>query len=316
MMNVNGRDLEILHWLVHMKFMLLEQIRDAFFKGCNPYRSPYRRILKLMKEGLIAKRKVYIEPKDIYLPTKKAVLLLRSKGFPYAMDVSRDQTFFSYGHDKVVTDLRIFFKDLDIQSFIPERVIRSIKPYGACPDGLILTSNASYALEYEHTEKRFIRYKEIMKRYWDREKYTRVIYITSSASLIERILKRYDVSPNIFFVTKEELFKSKVETVFQSTKGICLLIKDMLHHSVDADMRHFPPSFIEEIVKPRPDESWKERKPFIPAGGGSHCRKKKKEEAEKLREPEEDDSDSSYYPRIHPPIYPTDPGHDSWEDDV
>lgn len=313
-MNVNGRDLEILEWLVHMKFMLLDQIRDAFFKGCNPHRSPYRRILGLMKEGLIAKKKVYIEPKDVYVPTRKAISLLRSKRMPYISGFYKDSTFPGYGHDKMLIDLRILFKDMGIETWVPERVIRSIKSRGACPDALIITNHCHYAIEYEHTEKRLERYREILKRYRDREKYSKVIYVMPSVSLIDRIMRKCDLSDNIFFCIIDHLLRLKEETVFESAHGAFQLLKEMVANRTEATLHDFTSPFLEEIVKPLPDESWKNRKPFIPGGGGSHRRKKK--EQDNFSESEEEDSDGSYYPKIYPSIYPTDPGgHDSWEED-
>jgi len=313
MMRLTERDCEMLQWLVHMKFMLLEQIAKAFFKGRNPHRSPYRRVLRLMKEGLIAKKKVYIEPKDLYVPTKKAVSLLRSKGFTYVLDIPRNDTIAFYGHDKTLTDLRIFFKHRGILSFIPERVIRAIKQGGACPDALIVTSNGNYAIEYEHTEKRLMRYKAILKRYSEREKYMNVIYVVQSQSFIDRVMKTCHPSKNVYFITKESLFRLKGDAKFQSSCGNKhLLIMEMKETCMGEKLSDYTAEFLEEIIKPLPDDSWQAQKPYFRPGGGGGGRKKKQYEQDDYGQ-EEENTEGDYYPKIYPSIYPSD-GHDPCDD--
>jgi 2-haloacid dehalogenase len=59
----------------------------------------------------------------------------------------------------------ILFEELGIGLWIPERVIRSVKPHGITPDALIMTVDQVYPVEYERTEKDPVRYKKIFDRY-------------------------------------------------------------------------------------------------------------------------------------------------------
>ena len=108
----------------------------------------------------------------------------------------------------------LHFQDLGISVWVPERVIRSIKPRGASPDALLVTKTETYALEYERTEKKLERYKEIFGRYKHREHYDFVLYITESRALIQKIEDKFWGFENIFFITRKELFEKRDQTVF------------------------------------------------------------------------------------------------------
>lgn len=258
-MKLQPRDFQILTWLVHMKFMLLDQIAEVFFEGSNPNRAPYRRILKLMNDGLIDTRKVHEELCDVYVPTKKAVRLLKSNKIPYALGLSKDQAGFNYGHDKTLVDLRIFFRQLGIGVWIPERIIRAVKPRGWHPDGLLLTKNALNAIEYEHTEKKLERYNEILRRYEKAMKcYQRVLYITVSPSLRKRLSYKYGLAPHIFFITKEELFLKRQDAVFKGSEAHQLAVRELTAESIDLDLGEFDP----KIFKNRLSEHLE----YLPSG--------------------------------------------------
>lgn len=249
-MILNDRDLDILSWLVHMKFMLLDQIARAFFKDCNPNRACYRRILKLMKEGLIAKRKVYIEPKDVYIPTKKAVSVLRSEHMSFTLGISKDKTFATFNHDKRLIDIRILFKELGIRTWIPERVLRSFRPRGSCPDAFLTTQKAHYAIEYERTEKRLLRYKDIFRHYDDENKFSAVLYICHSESFISRVKKKHYPSRRFFFITLEKLFSERENaTFFSFSDG--LSVKRLIEESQDCDLNQIDPIRLEDFLKPK-----------------------------------------------------------------
>ena len=271
MVRLKDRDFEMFGWLIHLKHMNLIDTRDAFFdKDGNPRRAPYRRFLKLMKEGYIKTTKIPTEPKDLYIPSEKAVKLLRDEGIPWAMGLSKDKEFAHYRHDRVLIRLRILFeKELKIGIWVPERVIRSIKPRGACPDALLVTKTEAYAIEYERTEKKLERYKEIFERYKKREHYDFVLYITESKGIIKKIEDKFWDLENIFFITREELFEKKDEALF-SFRTMTLPLKRLIQESRKGTLSDLEWRFLRKVVLPKPDESWKERKPYIPwpKGGG------------------------------------------------
>ncbi len=261
-MQLNSRDSELLMWLVHMKFMTLDQIGRVFFEDCNPKRACYRRILKLMKAGYIAKKKVYTEARDIYIPTQKSFLLLRSQGSKYALKISRDRAFANFGHDKALTDIRVLFYELGVETWFPERVIRSFRPRGSVPDAFLMTQKALYAIEYERTEKRLARYKSIFSQYDDSDKFDAVLYICRSESFISRVRKKHDPTNRFFFITFEALMKDRKDAVFFSGSD-GLPVKQLIRESTKTDLKEIDPAWFEDFFVPKDKNKWKPSKPYI-----------------------------------------------------
>lgn len=272
-MRFNDRDFEILSWMIYLKHLNRFDFRDAFFKkSTNPRRYPYRKLLKFMEAGYVTTTKIPVEAKDLYLPTEKAAKLLRDEGIPHAMGLSKDKEFANYRHDRILIRLWVLFKDLKIGIYVPERVIRSIKPRGACPDALIVTQKAAYAIEYERTEKTLERYKGIFERYRDREHYDVVLYITESKGIIEKIEDKFWDLENVYFITREELFEKKGEAVFRF-QNKTLPLKQLIRESWRGSLKDLERRFLKKIISPKPDESWKDEKPYIPwpkGGGGKN----------------------------------------------
>lgn len=261
-MQLVSRDVEILSWLVHMKFMLLDQIGFVFFKDCNPKRACYRRILKLMKGGFIAKKKVYTEAKDIYIPTKQAVAVLHDERVTFPLNISKDKAFANYGHDKGLIDIRILFQKLGVQTWIPERVLRSFKPRGFCPDALLLNQSATYAIEYERTEKRLSRYRDIFKRYEESNQFDAVLYICPNESFIARVRKKHNPSRRFYFIAFETLFTEKEHaTFFSHSDG--LPMTHFIQDSTKRVLNDVKPEFLKELFKSKDPEAWKRRKPYV-----------------------------------------------------
>lgn len=259
-MKLQSRDYKLLNWLVQMKFMLLDQITTVFFKGCNSHRAPYRRLLKLMKAGLIETKRVYTESRDLYIPTKKAAKLLMRQGDPYALGLSKDKDFANYSHDKTLIELRVLFMELGIKTWIPERILRSARPIGSCPDALLVTSNYLYAVEYERTEKKLTRYKEIVERY-NRGNYHAVFFICRAQALAKKI-KSIASSRRFYFMTLEDLTRARENAVFFSWSD-GLPIQYLIETSSERDLSDLPREVLQYLVSPRKDQRVEVGTPWI-----------------------------------------------------
>ncbi len=259
-MKLQDRDYELLSWLVQMKFMLLDQITSVFFKGCNSHRAPYRRMLKLMKAGLIETKRVYIESKDLYIPTKKAAKLLMRRGGPYALGISKDKDFANYEHDRTLIDLRVLFMELGIKTWIPERILRSARPTGSCPDALLVTSNYLYAVEYERTEKKLTRYKEIVERY-NRGNYHAVLFICRTQALVKKI-KSVASSRRFYFITLEDLMRARENATFFSWSD-GLPMQYLIETSSERDLDDLPREILQYLVSPKKDQRVEASTPWI-----------------------------------------------------
>jgi len=264
------RDQDINAWILHERFSHLDQIGAKFFPGCNIHRAPYRRMLKLMDAGLVTTRKVYSDPRDLYIPTEDAVTALKASHYPFAIGISKDKTFKNYFHDRGLIDLRILFEGLGIGLWIPERVIRSVKPHGITPDALLLTVDQVYPIEYELTEKEPPeRYKKIFDRYNYASKYEKVLYILPTERRIESLKKKLGyIWQKFYFVSEEELEAEKDNAVFRSSQGK-LPVSVLVEYSMDGTLADQTREEIKVIVESGSPDAGQERKPFASSGGGS-----------------------------------------------
>ena len=267
-MKLMVRDCDILAWLLHMKFSHLDQIGRKFFPGCNIHRAPYRRMLKLMDAGLVATRKVYSNPRDLYIPTQAVIKVLEDSGNPFAIALAKDKTFPNYFHDRGLIDMRILFEELGIGLWIPERVIRSVKPRGGSPDALILNVDQVYAVEYERTEKEPARYKKIFDRFNYSDKFAKVLYILPTEKRIESLKKKMGyIWQKFCFVSEECLHLEKMDAVFRSSQGE-LPIRALAEYSMTGGLHDMTREEIREVVESKTPGAWQNSKLSAPYGGG------------------------------------------------
>jgi hypothetical protein len=300
-MMIQERDYLILLWLLYHPFSKLEQMKHLF-ECRNPHRAPYRRLLKLVKEGLVETVWIATEPQQLYLATRKAVALLRSVGFQYVPGVVKEKRPKNFEHDNRLIDLRLFFEELKIGIWVPERVIRSIKPRGNSPDAIILTGEPRYAIEYERTAKEPQRYRKIFERYAEKEKYDAVLYILPTEARIDKLQERVSYIPKkIYFISEEKLFQEKGNaTFFSSSDG--LPMKQLIYWSRGGSVEDLEPKELKEAIQFEEPDAWKDRKPFWGGGGG-----KKKQES---YESDEFHGGSGFDPQSYPNMYPGEEDND------
>jgi len=300
-MRMQERDFIILAWVNHEGFPQHEQVSKALFKkGSNPMRAPYRRMLMLREEGLIDTVKIATDPRDLYVITRKGVALLRSAGFQYVPGVPKKKSLKNYEHDSKLTDLRIFFQELGLGIWVPERVIRSMKRRGSVPDALLLTWGANYAIEYEWSKKEIPRYKQIFERYAAKEKYDGVLYILPTEARIKWLWEAIPlIDKKIYFVSEEKLYGERENAVFHSSYGDALPLKQLIQSSLKAPLEEMDPQYLKEIIPSELPDAWKDRKPFTPfAGGGS------RKDEEGHDSDSEEGGESSVDPPVDPPLNP------------
>lgn len=268
-MKMQERDYKIMGWMNHMTLMHLEEIRDIFFPGCNPYRAPYRRMLKLVEAGLVEVVRINSDPRPFYVLTHAGLARLRAVGFQYCPALPKDKKYKHYEHDCGLIRLRKLALDLGIGIWVPERVLRSIKPRGSCPDALLLTANANYAFEYELNMKEPLeRYKEIFSRYAT-SKYDAVLYVLPTKARIQKLHDKLGYIPKkIFFIDEETLFRDKAKAVFVSSDG-SLPVEQLIYWSRDGNVEDLEREELEAVIQREAPDTWKDRKLFIGGGRGN-----------------------------------------------
>jgi len=231
-------------------------------------------LLKLREAGLVETVKVYSDPRDLYVPTQAAVTLLKSIGFQYVPALPKDKRFKHYEHDIGLVELRIFALELGLGIWVPERVIRSIKPRGSSPDALLLTADQNYAIEYElSTKEPYQRYKKIFDRYAENKNYDGVLYILPSDSRIKKLREKVGyIQKKIYFISEQELFLKRENAVFHSSSD-GLPLKQLIYWSRGGSVEDLEPEELKAIVQSESPDAWKDRKPFIPWTGGGGKKK-------------------------------------------
>lgn len=288
-MMIQERDYEIMAWLDHMSFSHLKEIQDVFFEGCNPDRAPYRRMLKLMEAGLVETVKVYSDPRDLYVLTHAGLARLRAVGFQYVPALPKDKRFKHYEHDYGLIRLRVLAREMKLGIWVPERVIRSIKPRGSCPDALLLTANANYAVEYELNAKEPLeRYKAIFNRYDASKNYDAVLYVLPTEARIQKLREKLGyIQKKIFFISEEKLFHEKDKaTFFSSCDG--LPVEQLIYWSRSGPIEALEREELKAVIQREDPEAWKDRKPF--SGGGHRSKAAEESGGQKNEEREEDAS--------------------------
>ncbi|OGW85723.1 MAG: hypothetical protein A3C35_02280 [Omnitrophica bacterium RIFCSPHIGHO2_02_FULL_46_11] len=267
-MKIQERDYWTMGWMNIMNHAHLEEIRDVFFPGCNPKRAPYRRMLKLIEAGLVKVVRINNDPRPLYVLTHAGRARLLAVGFQYVPALSKDKKFKHYEHDYGLIRLRTWAREQGIGIWVPERVLRSIKPRGSCPDALLLTANANYAVEYEPTQKEPIeRYKTIFSRY-DASKYDAVLYVLPTKARIQKLHEKLGyIQKKIFFIDEETLFRDKAKAVFVSSCDK-LPVEQLIYWSRDGDVEALEREELEAVIHREDPDAWKDRKPLI--GGGGH----------------------------------------------
>jgi len=131
---------------------------------------------------------------------------------------------------------------------------------GSCPDALLVTSNYLYAVEYERTEKKPTRYKEIVERY-NRGNYHAVLFICRSQALVKKI-KSIASSRRFYFITLGDLMRNRENAVFLSWSN-SLPVQYLIETSSERDLSDLPREVLQYLVSPKKDQRIEAGTPWI-----------------------------------------------------
>lgn len=177
-----GRDIEILGFILTMRFANVVQIAERFFRqvGVRSDRYVYRRLQLLKQAGWLAANKVFTEPKEYLTATKAAAELLRSSAPEFGdLPALNGIDFRNFEHDKRVVSARIWLENKKgAIGWVSERALRStfkreipvafqryLNPVSV-PDGIFLTKGGDrVAFELEHAPKERSRYRDKLRRF-------------------------------------------------------------------------------------------------------------------------------------------------------
>ena len=223
-MKITDRDIEILGWILEEKFMTERQIKRMFWKGVTEEsREAYKRLRELEKEGFLKTDKEKIYQSAVYGISGKGVRLLMKFGRNQGLGESHDLGYSNYKHDLVVTDIRILFHELGYTHWLSERVLSKRNDFRRIPDGMIFYESRYIAIEYESSQKSKRRYKKIFLDYDFDNHLDKVLYITSTPELAQKLLKEAAYYYKLYFVGLEDLKKDGINTRVKNRDNECSL---------------------------------------------------------------------------------------------
>jgi hypothetical protein len=178
---ITSRDLEVLVFLLEMKFATIAEIHFKFFRGTREggfstsYRWAWERIGALVDEGLID---------EISGVVAKTTYICTNKGYRFAKNCLKENFVCrpaggldrnTYDHDLAVTRLRLILEDSNIvQGWQSERSIEEDESATGrfqpdfIPDGVYTGQNSKrVAVEVEMSRKSKSRYREKVNKYID-----------------------------------------------------------------------------------------------------------------------------------------------------
>ncbi|WP_413578533.1 replication-relaxation family protein [Bdellovibrio sp. HCB290] len=228
---LTDRDLNILEYILEMKFSSVQDVFEIFFK-INQFgneaastRAAVARLQQLTKSGYLNGIHSFSERRKYYLTTQKGYRSLceRRPNKEYIQPVqSIDHRTFN--HDKLVLEARIALENKRAaRNWISDRRLRSNKDLAggltnhAVPDGIFINPEGQrVALELEYTSKSRSDHIEKIKRYVmmmrsespTTKVFDQVIYICAYERIVEMLVQETKIYGELFQVKSFDEFFS------------------------------------------------------------------------------------------------------------
>jgi len=209
---LTNRDLEIIEFIIEMKFAAIEDVFERFFKvtqNQSVAKSDLwtrKRLLQLEQGKFLKAHKLHQEKTTFYTATSKAYYAL-SNIFPEKLickpSLSIDTR--TYGHDKTVLKFRLALESrLKVTNWLSDRKLRSFPDLTGglsgvyVPDGIYtLPGGESIAFELEIARKAKSRYGEKIRKYLSllrssdttKKKFECVVFVCAKESVRDQLVK-------------------------------------------------------------------------------------------------------------------------------
>lgn len=232
--NLTSRDLEIIEFIIDMKFASVEDVFQKFFKVTLKEESALsdlwakKRLLQLEQGHFLRAKKIPMEKHLYYMATFKGYYTLTSvhpeKAFTKPVGGFDFRTF---GHDKLVLKCRMDFEEhLKIQSWISDRKLKSsVELSGGLtsrqvPDAIYTTvSGERIAFELEISRKAKSRYSEKIRKYVQllrntepsKKKFDLVQILCTQEPVYDLLIKETKIYGSFFKVQNPTQFAQEIE---------------------------------------------------------------------------------------------------------
>jgi len=225
------RDIEIFRLIHEHRYLVLNQIKRAFWKDCSDIaNAAHKRVTHLVKAG-------YLE--EGYSSRKGLILyLLSEKSYQELQRRNMDLGLFRYkltgqferhvDHDLKVGNIRLLFREMGLKDWTPERVLKERHhEERKVPDGILKVDGHPMVIEFENALKTKARYKEFFDAYRANGDYFVVIMIVFEG--IKEWLIGLDYNPEqVWFVDYNNLMNQREKALLenkQESHELAVLLK-------------------------------------------------------------------------------------------
>jgi len=215
---LTDRDIAIFRLVHEHRYLAFNQIRQAFWPDRSEVaKAAYRRVRRLVKAGYLEVGRSRRMSLDLYLLSEKSLLELQRRGMDLALGKYHlTQHFERFAdHDLKVTNVRILFRELGIENWTSERVLKEVRHETHVPDGIVNLRGRFVAIEFDNTLKSKARYKEIFNRYANDPDYYLLIMIVYHG--LRHWLVDLDYDPEqVWFVDYKDLMRNKSKILLEN----------------------------------------------------------------------------------------------------
>lgn len=223
-----SRDLEIIEFILEMKFSSVQDVYERFFKvklnGEKAVSDEWamRRLQQLEKAGLLNGLHSFSERRKFYLVTIKGYQALRNKKSDFEdLKPSLKIDHRTFDHDKYVLEARIALENrLAASSWISDKRLRTNKELAGglvnsnVPDGVYINEKGErVAFEFELSRKsnadyinKIKKYVEIMRSEAERKVFDKVIYVCAKSYAYVFLSRETRIYGELFEIIRQEDF--------------------------------------------------------------------------------------------------------------
>ncbi len=218
-MKITERDIEIMSWILEQRFMTVSQIRRVFWKEITVTSGEaHKRLKELETMGLLTTKKEDVYRNLVYRVSGKGVRHLKVFGRNQGLG-EVDMGYTSFRHDLVETDIRIMFYELGFTQWLSERVLSKRNDLRRVPDGMIFNEGKYMAVEYESSQKSKYRYRRIFLDYELDRNVDKVLYITDTKELAQKVERQAAIYDKPYFVWLGDLKKDLTSARLKGLSG-------------------------------------------------------------------------------------------------
>lgn len=183
-MILQTRDREFLRVCYEHQFLLVDHLRETFFKGKSK-QALYLRIQKLEKAGVLKKENILGHAQVLRL-TEAGEKLTRSH-VQLELPRQRALPLDTLTHDALVISVRLRLRELWDGTWVPEILLKQ-NEYPRIPDGVVaFPGGKQIAIEVENSLKGKSRFLSLMKIWGKHPNVGMVLYVTTTKSLYSNL---------------------------------------------------------------------------------------------------------------------------------